>query len=393
MPPICCVVCGTERDGPVTKSGRARTPRDWKVLRDQAYCPACKHAAYSLRALILPVSRPVDVSWAELRQHLRKLWSETTRCANWLASELYARDVRRQPADGRLAPMPRIYLYPEARELFPGLPPQSVGALVQEVQRRYRAARYAVLWSRSASLATYRYPVGITIPAQAWSLHEHDGRWIVSVRLSDSRWSLLLRGGPPLRRQAQRLAQVQRGDAPRGSLNIYQALTADGPRVMIKVAAWLPKTAASGHHGTMTVSSDERSLIVAAPQWRIDPAPLRGVLAADARRRQSLLANLHAIRAARGRTDGIERALQDLSRRTQRRLADACRTYAAQLSDYVVSRGALEVHYDDRVRPPLEHFPWAQLRDRIAQKLGDRSIRFVHVGHSIAHGEDGEHAA
>ena len=145
--------------------------------------------------------------------------------------------------------------------------------------------------------------------------------------------------------------------------------------------------------GPLTVASDEHSLLVAPPRWRIDPAPLRGVLAADTRRRQSLLTNLHAVRAGRGRTDGIEQALRELSQRTQRRLADACRTYAAHLSHYVRSRGIREVHYDDRVRPALEHFPWAQLRDRIAQKLGDHSIRFVHVGRTIAHGKDGEHAA
>ena len=105
------------------------------------------------------------------------------------------------------------------------------------------------------------------------------------------------------------------------------------------------------------------------------------------------MTNLHAIRAARGRTDGIERALQELSRRTQRRLADACRTYAAHLSHYLRARGIREVHYDDRVRPALEHFPWAQLRDRVAQKLGEHSIRFVYVERAIAHGEDGENAA
>ena len=113
---------------------------------------------------MLPVSGPDDGSWAELRDELRTLWSDTTRCANWLVTELYARDLRRQLEDQRLGPMPHIYLYLEARALFPCLPAQAVAALAQEVQRRYRGSRYAVLWERSASLATYVTPWPLPCP-------------------------------------------------------------------------------------------------------------------------------------------------------------------------------------------------------------------------------------
>src|SRR5262245_49047903 len=236
---------------PAAKDGKPRTPQGWKVLKGQAYCPTCKQTAYSLRAVILPVSRPDTASWAELRQELRKLWAETTRCANWLVSELYARDVRRQPGDDRLPPMPHIYLYPEARALFPRLSAQTVAALAQDVLRRYRATRYAVLWTRSASLASYRYPVPLPIPTPAWSLHEEDGRWVASVRLSNSRWRLKLRGGAPMHRQNEKLRQMAAGEAERGSLTIYESASpgtphrggssAGGSRVMVKIAAWLPK--------------------------------------------------------------------------------------------------------------------------------------------------------
>ena len=37
------------------------------------------------------------------------------------------------------------------------------------------------------------------------------------------------------------------------------------------------------------------------------------------------------------------------------------------------------MHYDDRVRPALTHFPWEQLRRRIAEKLDEGGIEFVHV--------------
>jgi len=385
---------------PVTKDGRGRTPQGWKVLKGDAYCQGCKQSAYVLRAVIVPVAAPLTGSWAELGDELRMLWSETTRCANWLVSELYARDVRRRPDDERLAPMPHIYLYPEARALFPRLPAQAVASLAQEVLRRYRAMRYAVLWTRAASLASYRYPVALTLPSQAWSLHEEQGQWTVSVRLSESRWRLRLRGGAPMRRQLQRLRQIDEGQAERGSLTIYESRSSRGdsnaPRLMVKIAAWLPKVASNVRSTVVQVRTDEQSLLTAGARWRIDPAPIRSVLAADARRRSSLLANLQSARASRGRTDGLRRALEELSHRTRQRLFESCRTYAAHLAAHVEACCACEVRYDDRVRPALAHFPWELLRRRIAEKLDERGIRFVYgdaAARTLPSGRDGEHAA
>ena len=397
MPQIRCVVCGCAREMPAAKDGRPRTPQGWKILGGDAHCPTCKNTSYALRAVIIPIARPQTGSWESLRNELRTLWSETTRCANWLVSELYSRDTRREPDDERLAPMRHSYLYPEARQRFPVLPPQAVSALAQDVLRQYRARRHDVVWTRSASLASYRYPVALTLPKQAWSLHEEQGAWYVSVRLSDSRWRLRLRGGAPMRRQARRLAEIDGGTAERGSLTIYESRSTN--RVMVKIAAWLPKAAPGAGAGILEAGPDQESLLAAKPQWRIDPAPIRGVLVADARRRSSLMANLESARRSGGRTDGIQRALEELSRRTRQRVAEGCRTYAAHLASHAATSAAGEVRYDDRVRPKLPHFPWELLRRRIAQKLDERGIRFVYVSESAGDQrkawseQDGEHAA
>ena len=407
---IQCAACQVARPKPAAKAGTGRLPRGWKTLRGESYCPACKGASYALRALILPVARPEGAAWPQLRAHLKTQWIETTRCANWIISELYARDIRRQPGDDRLAPMPSVYLYPEARDLFPMLSAQAVAALSQEILRRYRAVRFDLLWSRRASLPTYRYPVALTIPTQAWSLGMADGRWMVSARIGDARWHLVLRGGAEMRRQARRLDQIAAGEAERGPLTIYEAASPGtthhasavpgGTRVMVKIAAWLPKAGVAAGSAVMDAGTDADALLRADPRWRIDPAPLRAVLAAEQRRRTSLLTNLEIARARPGqRCDGIERALRELSRRSQARLANACRTYAAHLVGLAVSRRARAVHYDDRVRPPLPHFPWEQLRRRIAEKLDEHRIAFLHVdrtagGSAAAAQEDGgEHAA
>jgi hypothetical protein len=71
----------------------------------------------------------------------------------------------------------------------------------------------------------------------------------VSVRLSEGRGHLRLRGGAPMRRQAERLRQIDEGQAERGSLTIYEARSpgrsscgdSDMRRIMVKIATWLPK--------------------------------------------------------------------------------------------------------------------------------------------------------
>jgi hypothetical protein len=408
MTDVQCVVCETARAMPPTRQGRGRIPRGWKMLRGEPHCPACKGSAFVLRALILPIARPEGASWPEFRAQLQRQWRETTRCANWMISELYARDIRREPDDQRLRPMPSVYLYPEARALFPVLSAQAVGQLAQDILRRYRAVRFDLLWSRRCSLPTYRYPVALTVPTLAWSLHASGGRWTVSARVGDTRQRFLLRGGPEMRRQSRRLEQIVTGEAERGSLTIYETASAAdgalaasrGTRVMVKIAAWLPKTATAPAGAVIEAGTDGDALLRADARWRIDPAPLRSVLAAEQRRREALLTNLQVARLHSGqRRDGIERALRELSRRSQARMADACRTYAAHLAAHALARGARAVHYDDRVRPALPHFPWEQLRRRIAEKLDEQRIAFVHVNGAViepvtvACEGGGEHAA
>src|SRR5262249_17355128 len=111
---IHCVLCATTRIQPLTRAGRPRVPSGWKVFGERAFCRTCKSRAYVLRSISVPIAAPVDGSWAEFRAALRTGWSVSTTCANWMTTELYVRDVRRQPHHVKLPQMPRIYLYPEA---------------------------------------------------------------------------------------------------------------------------------------------------------------------------------------------------------------------------------------------------------------------------------------
>ena len=180
----------------MARSGRGRLPKGWKILGDDVYCPTCKTQLFAIRAVVIPIAGPVDHSWEELRTALHEVWSSSTACANWMTTELYARDVRRQPGDVKLGRMPRTYLYPEARAIFPALPPQSLPALELELQRQYRAHRHELLWTRSRALSSHRYPYPLPIPSRSWCVTETGGAWHLSFRLGDARWTVRLRGGP-----------------------------------------------------------------------------------------------------------------------------------------------------------------------------------------------------
>jgi len=169
----------------------------------------------------MPVASPLDCSWEELRAAIKPMWQETTRASNWMLNEMYARDIRRENQK-KMPPMPRIYLYPEAREKFPTLPSSSVASLEQAVQRRYRAKRYEILWTCAATLPTFRYPTPFAIPQKTWHSTIEDNQPIVSVRIQDARFRLRLKTGTQFRRQYTVFRQVANGTALKGECSLYQ---------------------------------------------------------------------------------------------------------------------------------------------------------------------------
>jgi len=162
-----CSDCGREREKPASP----RLPRRWKRREQSVYCPDCWRKQYVLRAISVPVASPLDgCYWRTLDVKLQAMWAATTACSNWMVTQLYARDVRRQPGDHKKPRTPQVYLYPEARQLFPQLPSQTVSALEHSVSARYRARRYEVVWTAAAALPTFRYPVPFPLPNQAWNV-------------------------------------------------------------------------------------------------------------------------------------------------------------------------------------------------------------------------------
>src|SRR5262249_5911506 len=151
-----------------------RLPRGWKRLAEEVFCEKCWQQRYLLRAITIPVASPIDHDWKTFRAALREMWQITTQACNWMVTELYSHDARRTPELGKIPPMEKQYLYPEARVRFPGLPSQSIAALEQAVQRKYRATRFQTIWTCERSLPTFRYPTPFSVPNQAWHASVED---------------------------------------------------------------------------------------------------------------------------------------------------------------------------------------------------------------------------
>jgi hypothetical protein len=91
---------------------KARLASGLEGHRNTVYCDRCWRERYLLRAISMPVAAREEISWEDLRKPLKTVWRETTRASNWMTTELYARDIRREPGMDKLPPMARLDLYP-----------------------------------------------------------------------------------------------------------------------------------------------------------------------------------------------------------------------------------------------------------------------------------------
>jgi hypothetical protein len=387
---IQCVMCGASRRQPRTHAGRPRVPAGWKILGERAYCRTCKRQAYVLRTITMPIAGPLEHSWAELREALRASWAASTACANWMTTELYLRDVRREPSMTALPKMPPVYLYPAARQRFPVLSAAAVVALERELQAKYRAVRYELLWTGWRSLATHRYPYPLPISAAAWSLESSNGAWHAAFRLGDRRWTVRLRGGPSMRYRSDGLRQILDGTATRGALAIYQRPAHAGDhrpegagaktRVMVRMPAWFPRDEARDVSGALHVHTDPAHFLVAVDSdqspWTVNADHVRRWVMAYDRQRQRLIIDFEAHRHAKQMQHGIRERLEQLADRHRHRMTTWAHAVSRQLIDHAVRRRCAAIVYDDTERQYVRSFPWDWLRQRVQEKAEAAGLSF-----------------
>ncbi|MPY88950.1 MAG: hypothetical protein GEU99_13605 [Luteitalea sp.] len=381
---VICAGCGNERAQPVSaQSGRFRMPAGWKRLEGRLWCPACKRRRFVLRAIALPVSGPSDATWPELRAALHEAFGETTRCANWLVTELYARDRHRQRGDGHLPKMRGSYLYPEARSLFPALASQTLASLERQVRAKYRAARLDLVWRHAVSLPTYRYPTPLPMPSRMWDLVLHGQRWHLSVRIGDRRWLLRLRQGPGMWRQIRVLQQVAAGTVEAGEATLYEIRARRGDhrsdgtrerRLMVKLAVWLARREAREARDTLIVRTAPHAFVTAqiAGQdhvWTLNADHVRRWIAETTRRQQRLREDVEVdCRHPASERSDLAVIQRRLSAQLRRRLHSWTHQATAQLIACAQRRRVATIAWEDTDRGYVPSYPWHQFVTTLTDK-------------------------
>lgn len=379
--PIRCDRCGRERETKPTAKGEPRLPGGWKRHMGAIWCDACWRASFVLRAITLPIAKPLGADWKELRAALKECWGSATQLANWAVTELAKADAVRTPDMDKLPPMPRVYLYPGAREILPEMDTGSVVSLLQAVEKRYRAARYDVVWRRAASLPTFRYPIPYPVHNQRWSVREDEGKGLIlTAPLGGRRWDLILKTGGRWRQRAA-VRRLIAGEAVAGELAIYER----GSHVMAKMVMWLPVERPDQRElsGTLYVRTSEDAVWT----YHVEDEEPRYLYADQVRRwlaaykRRSERAAHDLKREKRQPVHVRRRYLQDIEpmRRKHRARMDSWTHEAtAMLLGYAVRRRVACVVYDDSVTSYAD-LPWHRLRELLSYKLDAYGIQFVHA--------------
>jgi hypothetical protein len=373
-------LCGECRRERTLKGDTARIPAGWKRKGEALLCGDCWRTHYVLRAVSIPVASPLDMAWDEFGRALRAQWALITQASNWMLTELYTRDDRSRET-GKLKPMPKVYLYPETRRLFPGLPSQTAAALEQAIAKKYRARRYEIVWLAKASLPTYRYPAPFPAPNQGWTVSLEDGHAIVSVRIGDARVRLRLRGGHQFRRQMAAVKQIVAGEAERGQLDLYR----HGDAVMCKMVAWLPRGAAGARaDGTLFVRTDADALLVALNQkdeklWTYHGDQARRW---SAEHRKLLQRLADDSKAEHRPVPPFSTRRENAATKYRDRMSSLTHQAAAMVVGYAQRRRFAVVSYDDALATFCEQFPWFALRAKIAEKCNAAGIEFQYVAAS-----------
>lgn len=399
-----CCQCQTTKDS-------RRLPRNWKRWHDNVYCESCWRMSRKLRAVTIPISGPVDAEWPEFRVAMRESWGEMTAITNWMLSEFYARDVRREPGMAKLPPMPKVYLYPEARRCWPDVASQTIASLENSVKAKYRKSRYKLIWTGAVSLPVYRYPAPLICPGQGWTAtYGADGVPLVSLRLANKRWTLRLRGGHGFRRQLSAFRQIVTGKALQGELALYrQRATRSDHRngivehdsggqhamynVMCKMVAWLPKELPQKEReGVLFVTRPDDALLSAVNAknerlWTINADHVRRWIAEN-RRRNQRRSDDRKMETRHGRamaSSGVRAATK-----YRRRMRTACDEFAAQVVNYARRWQFAEVRFVGGPGAYAPDFPWYAMLDATHVRCSEVNILFSEVSNKEVSNNDDE---
>lgn len=376
---IKCSKCDTTKEAKEAKND-VKLPIGWKRINDNVICSTCLRKYYMLRAISVPIAYPVGSTKDEMWKAVRSAWRMATEVSNWAVTEMAKIDVVRTAADEKIPKFPGVYLYPGARLRCPDMTPQSVSALLRAVEQKYRRRRYDVIWTASASLPRYRYPAPYPVHNQAWKLYRDEkGYYEIRLRIGGDSWVFRLAGGGGFWRQQRQMDHIIAGRAIKGEMSLMQFKHDGHPsKIMAKMVAWIPKEErhiCQRDEGKVLqlYTRDDCFWDAIYPAqhttWQINADHVRTWIIGHMRMNARILQD--------SRVTSRKWKLKELERRATKqhnRIRSFCQMSCSAVVKLALSCRATTVNYDDSERDYMSSFPWAELRQMLANKLDEYGI-------------------
>jgi len=402
-----CSACGARPKAVRVKlDGTPKIPFGWKELAGALYCKKCKSSDFAMRGVVLPVLRPLDLEWPAFDAAMRSGWQQSTCLANWCVQRLLAAEPVRLPGQDRIPPPPKIYLYPEARQLFPDLDAETLNGVIQYTTKRWHAQRLACHWLRRAAPPSYDYPAALPIPWKRCRLEfedgrQKDGRLLLTLPLgSAGRIRLQLDRGYRFARQIGLIRRILAGDFQATEVSIYRrnvnggrsAMRTNGggnrtqTQTLVRFSVWLPKQARRQADGVMTLVRGETCLWHATVRDREEPWTenadhVRRWLAQHRERLQRLNQDCKwEVRAASRQLVAVRDKFRQLAGAHRRRMDDYLHQLTRRAANFAARMNVGTVVYDETETAYLPLFPWARARLLLQEKLDDLRIQLAEPG-------------
>lgn len=395
-----CAVCGRTQKARPAKAGGVKTPRGWKKVADGLRCRECTRSAMFARSVRTRIVAVEDDKGRDAKAFYQALYAasnDAAAFANWYIQQLYKADEGTLPIarDGKLPACPQVDFYGQATRLFPRLAPTSICSLAQMVRGWYAADRFACLLLKNRMVRTFKtLELPIPVHVQSWRFDGEAGGGIaIKAQIGPGHsWRFIVRTDGS---ELGRLKSLIAGDGERGAAMFVKRRRAKRPGEstpppkvwQFRIAGLFPRRAPRQSHQevTLRLGFDAGMLLFGALEDSDDVYELYGcdakkiivggdrsdrIRQVDASKMRGLWSRRKVRRWQADRTIACERRAKKLGKLIE--------LYAADLARWCRSHGVTAVDFDATDRGFMPHFPYAQLRGRIACALENIGIA-LHV--------------
>jgi hypothetical protein len=371
---ITCTNCNAQKEVPLAKSGKPRTPKGWKVINEKTYCIKCKSKLFALRAVTIPVAK---TDWDKLMPVLWEAWKDVTRCANYLISTFYVNDKAILTKSEKLGTWERPYLYPQCREQFPSIEPTALVSLINTVQAKYSASRFD-LWRNKTSLPTFR-DIPLPINSQSWYLNKDEqGNRVFEFRYNRERYNLELRSDKSFHYQHKSLDKIVNGVVEAGEAALYK----HDKSLMLKIAGYFEVSKSNGTQNFVKARTTNDGFLIATSstgrEWKLNGDQIQHWIVGYAKQQQRLREDLKAERRfPKHMREGIVSRMGKVAEYRKNQVNSWMHESSHQLVMWTKRQHAVSLTWDDSYKSSMPTFPWFVFGKMIEDKCKMQGIEFV----------------